>query len=345
MKRVGNLYSDICSYENACIAYDKAKKCKRYKPEVIEFEFNREANLVKAGASLKDMSYKPGGYKVFKVFEPKERIIMALPFRDRVVQHMVVNYIEPVFEKRFIYHSYACRKGKGVHEASDELARWIYNEMVLNGIRLYVAKFDIHHYFQSVDHEILKHQIERVLKDVELLEILSRIIDHNGIYPNGRGIPVGNLTSQLFANVYLNDLDHFVKETLREDKYIRYMDDFIIASDDVAHLHDITPVISEFVGDALNLSLNPKSGILCAKNGIDFVGYRHFADHKTIRKGAMRRMTRLLSDMENGYLDVAYFARSFESRIGSMRHADTFHLCNTYKEKALTYIQAADTVA
>lgn len=313
-------------------AYHKARKCKRYRPDVLEFEANREENLFRAIEVLKDGTYQPGEYRVFKVWEPKERIIMALPFFDRVIQHMIVNFIEPIFEKRFLFHSYACRKGKGVHEASKTLSRWLYRLEVLEGKKLYAIKGDIHHYFQSVDHEILKREIRRYISDKALLKILDRIIDHNGIFPPGVGIPVGNLTSQLFANVYLNKLDQFVKHDLKVKYYVRYMDDFIILSEDPSELRRLLIEIEDFLHRELRLELNPKTTILAAKNGINFVGYIHYADHKKIRKATIRRLKKLLRAFETGEIELEYFDRSIESRFGYMGHADTFQLIRDTRE-------------
>lgn len=326
MKTVKNLIDKICTFANALNAYRKARKCKRYRPEVLEFETNREENLFRAVEVLKNGTYRPGKYRVFKVWEPKERVIMALPFFDRVIQHMIVNYIEPIFEKRFLFHSYACRKGKGVHEASQTLSKWLYDLEVVKGKTIYAIKGDIHHYFQSVSHDILKAEIRRYISDKALLKILDRIIDHNGIFPPGVGIPVGNLTSQLFANVYLNKLDQFVKHTLKIHYYVRYMDDFIILSEDPAELRRILAEIEIFLRRELRLELNPKTTILAAKNGINFVGYIHFKDHKKIRKDAMRRLKKLLRAFETGEMELDAFDRSLTSRIGHMGHADTYNL-------------------
>lgn len=313
-------------------AYHKARKCKRYRPDVLEFEANREDNLFQAIEVLKDGTYQPGEYRVFKVWEPKERIIMALPFFDRVIQHMIVNFIEPIFEKRFLFHSYACRKGKGVHEASKTLSKWLYELEVVQGKKIYAIKGDIHHYFQSVSHDILKAEIRRYISDKALLKILDRIIDHNGIFPPGVGIPVRNLTSQLFANVYLNKLDQFVKHELKVKYYVRYMDDFIILSEDPAELRRLLAIIEEFLRRELRLELNPKTTILAAKNGINFVGYIHYKDHKKIRKDARRRLTKLLKAFETGEVELEYFDRSIESRFGHMEHADTYNYIRETKK-------------
>ena len=313
-------------------AYHKARKCKRYRPDVLEFEANREDNLFHAIEVLKDGTYQPGEYRVFKVWEPKERIIMALPFFDRVIQHMIVNFIEPIFEKRFLFHSYACRKGKGVHEASKTLSKWLYKLEVVQGKKIYAIKGDIHHYFQSISHDILKAEIRRYISDKALLKILDRIIDHNGIFLPGVGIPVGNLTSQLFANVYLNKLDQFVKHELKVKYYVRYMDDFIILSEDPAELRHLLAIIEEFLRRELRLELNPKTTILAAKNGINFVGYIHYKDHEKIRKDARRRLTKLLKAFETGEVEVEYFDRSIESRFGHMEHADAYNYIRETKK-------------
>jgi len=299
----------------------------------LRFERDREENLQRAMRELRELSYEPDKYRVFKVWEPKERIIMALPFYDRVVQHMIVNIIELIFERKFIYHSYACRKAKGVHKASDQLMKWLYKLEVIEGKSVYVIKADIHHYFQSINHDILKTEIRKYIKDKELLIIIDRIIDHNGIFEDGVGIPVGNLTSQLFANVYLNKLDMFIKCRLHADYYMRYMDDFIIISDDLNQLREWLEEIEIFLNTELKLELNPKTTILYAKNGVDFVGYRHWNSTKKVRKGAMRRMSKLIRSFSNGTITEEYFDKSFMSRIGSMKHADTYHLRNELLNK------------
>lgn len=332
MKTAKHILGAICTIKNAIKAYQKARKCKRYRPEVLKFEQNREENLARAIAAIRDGTYTPGRYFVFKVYEPKERLIMALPFFDRVVQHMIVNIIEPIFEKRFIFHSYACRKDRGAHEASKALAARLYELQIKQGKKIYAIKGDIHHYFQSIDHEILKKEIRRYISDKAVLKILDKIIDHNGIYPNGVGIPVGNLTSQLFANVYLNILDQYIKHELHASDYFRYMDDFIILSESPEELREMLKKIDKFVCVRLHLTLNPKTGIVAAKNGVDFVGYRHFPSFKIVRKGATRRIKKLIRAFETGEVDEELFDRSIESRLAHIEHADAWHLCADIRE-------------
>lgn len=333
MKTAKHILDEICTFKNVITAYKKARKCKRYRPTVLELETDREYNLLRVIEDIRNGTYRAGRYFVFKVFEPKERLIMALPFYDRVIQHAIVNIIEPIFEKRFVFHSYACRKDKGAHAASDTLSRWLYNLQVRQGKKIYAIKADIHHYFQSIDHEVLKAEVRRYISDKAVLKILDHIIDHNGIYPDGVGIPVGNLTSQLFANVYLNILDHYIKHTLGVRYYLRYMDDFIILGEDPAELREILEKIETFVNERLHLALNPKTTIIAAKNGVDFVGYRHFPSFRILRKGATRRIKKLLHAFKTGEVDEELFDRSMESRIGHARHADTFKLCEELREE------------
>ena len=333
MKTVKGLHEKMYTFDNANISFHKAAENKRFHEEVLAFSMSKEDELLRACEEVETLTYSQGPYTVFKVWEPKERIIMALPFFDRVIQHMIVNIIEPIFEKRFIFHSYACRKGKGAHEASDTLSKWLYELEVVQGKKIYAIKGDIHHYFQSVAHDVLKKEIRRYISDKALLKILDRIIDHNGIFPPGVGIPVGNLTSQLFANVYLNKLDQYVKHVLKMKYYVRYMDDFIILSEDPEELRHVLELIEEFLRRELKLELNPKTTILAAKNGINFVGYIHFKDHKRVRKDAMRRLKKLLKAFDTGEVELEDFDRSIESRFGHMKHADSYILIEETQEK------------
>ena len=208
MKRVGyttnqsgervTLVEAMADYANVQKAYNKARKCKRYRKDVLIFTKDKEGNLEEVRDDILNLSYEPSEYHYFKVFEPKERQIMALPFYDRVVQHAINNVLEPIFDKRFISQSYACRKGKGMHAASDTLQEWLYEWQKFHPDEpLYAIKADIHHYFQSIDHGILKAEIRKVIKDAGVLALLDKIIDHNGNMPEGVGIPVGNLTLSL----------------------------------------------------------------------------------------------------------------------------------------------------
>lgn len=238
MKTVKGLHEKMYTFDNANISFHKAAENKRFHEEVLAFSMSKEDELLRACEEVETLTYSQGPYTVFKVWEPKERLIMALPFYDRVVQHMIVNAIGPVFEERFYCHSYACREGKGMHAASNQLYKWLYELMVVQGLRIYAFKGDISKYFASIPHDGLKDENRRYIGDKKALYLMDNIIDRNGILPDGVGIPVGNLTSQLFANVYGNRLDKFIKHTLHIKYYVRYMDDFIILSTDLNQLKE-----------------------------------------------------------------------------------------------------------
>lgn len=310
---------------------------KRYTNEVLAFSMVKEEELLRATEEIQNLTYRQGEYKIFKVFEPKERLIMALPFYDRVVQHMICNAIQPVFENGFYYHSYACRSGKGMHAASDTLYQWMYETEVKQGLRMYAFKGDISKYFASIPHDKLKDENRRYIGDKKALMLMDDIIDHNGILPDGVGIPVGNLTSQLFANVYGNKLDKFCKHVLHIPYFVRYMDDFIILSDDLEQLKEWVKRIEEFLENEMLLHINPKSTILYAGNGIDFCGYIHYADHKKVRKSSIRKLKQDVKAYELGELPPEEFNRKYESRKGHLGHADTYHIAKAVEYKLLFY--------
>ena len=337
MKRIGRITNQsgervtlveaMADYANVQKAYNKARKCKRYRKDVLIFTKDKEENLETVRNDILGLSYEPSEYRYFKVYEPKERQIMALPFYDRVVQHAINNVLEPIFNQRFIFHSYACRKTKGMHAASDKLQAWLYEWQKFHPDQpLYAIKADIHHYFQSINHEILKAEIRKVIKDAGALVLIDRIINHNGQMPDGVGIPVGNLTSQLFANIYLNKLDQYIKHTLGAKDYMRYMDDFIILSPDKEQLRHWLADIERFLRDELKLELNPKTTILSAKNGIDFVGYKHRATHRKVRPDSVKRIKKTIKKYESGKITKEQLQKSIASWTGHAGHADSYNL-------------------
>jgi len=323
MKRHSDIYSKIYDFANLESAYRKARRGKRYFNEVMKYSENVEIELYNLHNHLVWKTYKQGNYRHFIVTEPKRRQISALPFRDRVAQHAINTMLEPLFDKRFYYHSYACREGKGTHRASAQLKQWLRN-MTFEGKPVYALKADISNYFATVDHEILKKLIRRVIKCPDTLWLCDLIIDSGS--EDGRGIPVGNLTSQLFANVYLDALDKFIKEDLCEKYYIRYMDDFVILSHDKRELKDTWRKIEGVLNDELKLKLNPKTCILNTKNGVDFCGYRHFTDYKRVRRRSVRAMYRKVAAFERGKISKENFLLSLKSWLGHIQHADTYSL-------------------
>lgn len=354
MKRIGHITNQsgervtlveaMADYANVQKAYNKAKKCKRYRKDVLLFTKDKEDNLETVRNDILGLSYEPSEYRYFKVYEPKERQIMALPFYDRVVQHAINNVLEPIFNQRFIFHSYACRKTKGMHAASDTLKEWLYEWQKFHPDQpLYAIKADIHHYFQSINHDVLKAEIRKVIKDAGALVLIDRIIDHNGQMPDGVGIPVGNLTSQLFANIYLNKLDQYIKHTLGAKYYMRYMDDFILLSPDKEQLRRWLEDIERFLRDELKLELNPKTTILAAKNGIDFVGYKHRATHRKVRPDSVKRIKKTIKKYESGKITKEQLQKSIASWTGHAGHADSYNLQKKVIALADAAIQRVET--
>jgi retron-type reverse transcriptase len=321
MKICRNLYPEICSFENLYLAARKAQRGKRFQPNVYEFNRNLEENLILLQKELEEKTWSPGQYRNFYIQESKRRMISAAPYQDRVVHHALCNVIEPLFEKTFIFDSYACRKGKGTHAAADR-----YTEFCRKAE--YALKCDISRYFPSISHDILYSQLEKRIGDQDALWLCSKIIyDFN---PTGYGIPIGNQTSQFFANVYLNDFDHWIKEKIRASFYIRYVDDFIILHDDKKWLHSLIPPIEEKLAE-LELKLHEKKrNVFPVSEGCDFMGYRIWRDHRRIRPSNGYRFQRRLKakarDYKKGLIDWGDAHSSIMTWIGHASHADTWGL-------------------
>jgi retron-type reverse transcriptase len=345
MKRISGIYPKIYDFENLYEAYLSARKNKRYRDDVLKFSANLEENLITLQNELIWHTYEVGEYREFLISEPKKRLIMALPFRDRVVQLAIYSQLNPLLDKRYISASYACRKGKGSHAAADKLQYWLCKSGRQN-TRLYALKMDISKYFYRVDHAVLLQIIERIIKDKELLELLKLIInsenDKFGLPlsadmadpgETGRlpdiGMPIGNLTSQMFANLYLNELDKYAKQTLHISRYIRYMDDIIILHSDKNYLADVWQKIETFLGERLHLALNRKTSIRPVKDGIEFVGYRIWATHRKLRKSSSKKLKRGLKHIQHAYslgADIANARNALSSYLGIMKHFNSYSL-------------------
>ena len=265
MKRAGNLYWKIAEIENLELAFWKAQRGKSGKCEVKKFRENLHSNLLSIRNEFLDANVTLGNYHYFTVYDPKERIICAADFRERIIQHAVVNICEPYFEKYQIFDSYACRKGKGVDAC---LARTLHFCRKFQ----WFLKLDIHKYFDSINHKILLNILNRRFKDPDLLNFFSRLIDTYEVSADC-GLPIGNLLSQYFANLYLGILDHELKDARKVPGYVRYMDDFIIFADSKKDLKDIKIKTEEIVRGWLKLDLNPA---LCNRtiHGIPFLSYK-----------------------------------------------------------------------
>jgi RNA-directed DNA polymerase len=284
----GKVFKQITSFKNLLRSYYQARRNKRTRTKLLKFELNFEDRLIDIGKQIEDGSYRPKQYHQFQVYEPKLRQISAPALIDRVAHHAIVNVIEPVIDRRFTDHTFACRKGKGGHLCL--LKTTVYYKKIAKKYKIFYAlKCDIKSYFSNIDHRNLINFLAQSIKCIKTLKLLTIII---GSYQDshGKGIPIGNLTSQLFANVYLHPLDVFVTQKLNEKNYFRYMDDFVVISADKNYLIDLRTKIKNFLEQELKLQLHPKkSNIFRADRGLDFVGFMIKPTGVTKRKKTLRR--------------------------------------------------------
>ncbi|MDD3757716.1 MAG: reverse transcriptase/maturase family protein [Advenella sp.] len=278
MRRIGNLFEQTFTRRALYDAYLDARKRKRGKRSCFVFEKNLSANIEFLHNGLMNGTYKAKPYYQFYVYEPKKRLISAPAFRDRVVQHAIYNVIRPIFDRKFIDHSYACRLGKGTHSASD----YVHNALQASDKDSYVLQLDIRRYYYSLDREILRAQIEKVIKDKRMVDLVMSFAVTN----EPLGAPIGNLLSQLFGLIYLNPLDHFVKRELKVKHYARYVDDFVLIGIAREQAIEYKARVIEFLDAKLHLSLS-KSSIHKVSKGINFVGFRTWKSKRFVRKRAL----------------------------------------------------------
>lgn len=326
-KTAKNLWDKILDWDNLVLAAREASRGKRYYAEVMRFNASLEENLLNIRERLITGRWFPGPFRQFDVYEPKLRHIHAPAFEDRVVHHALVQQAGQFFEKRFIDQSFACRVGKGTHAASLYLTKSLRSATKIFD-NVFVLKADISKYFNSIDHEILIKIISRIIGDKFVIDLISRIITNNDCIIGTKGLPLGALTSQLFANAYLDQLDHYVKDSMRMRFYLRYMDDFVILHNSKKELWEILSKIRLFLQNELKLSLNHKTRVFPANHGIDFVGYRHWHDHTLPRKRntkkARRTFRKLTRDYAIGKIDLEYVRPRVASFCGMMRHCDGY---------------------
>lgn len=325
-KTYKNLFIPALTFSSLLEAHYSARKGKRYKKDVIEFEMNLEGNLIDLYLDLKNKTYVPGKHKEFTVYEPKKRLIKAAPYRDRIVhQWYVKNFIIPVFAKTFIYDSYACIEGKGMHSSAYRVQEFI-RSAEYNWERPYVVKGDIKSYFFSIKHEMLYGLIEKRIKDPDVLWLTKVILSST----ENPGIPVGSYTSQWFANIVLHELDMLVKHELKVRRYVRYMDDWVLILENKEDAQRALEIITKFVNKELGLKLNPKTQIFPSKNGINFCGYKIWPTHMKIRDDSKKRMKRKLKAYQrkykNGEMTLEQITRSINSWLGYANHADSYRL-------------------
>jgi len=339
MKRYGNLWQDIIGFGNLLSAAKLTQQGKRFRPNVLDFNYNLEEELFKIQEELISKTYLPGTYRTFEIVEPKRRMISAAPYRDRVVHHALCKIIVPIFERTFIHHSYANRLGFGTHRALRKFTEYTRSSR-------YILQCDIKKYFPSIDHEILKQLVRRKIKCPDTLWLIDTVINNSNpqesvieYFPGDnlllplsrrRGLPIGNLSSQFFANVYLNGFDHFVREQLKISKYLRYVDDFAFCSDDYGLLQDTRLAVEEYLA-SLRLKIHPiKSQLFETKEGANFLGFRVFPETIRVRQENLRRGRRRLKNFQKAYanneIEIEKLARSMQSWIAHLEHGNTWKL-------------------
>jgi len=321
MRRAGNLIERIADPDNLRLAFWKTSRGKRGKATVLRFRGNLDAELRGLREGLLSGTVEWGPYHTFMIHDPKERMICAAPLRDRVAHHAIMNVAEPVFEAYQIHDSYACRKAKGLDGALRRAAAFARR----GG---WFLKLDIRKYFDSIDHETLKRLLRRRLKDGTVLALFDAIIDSYNTSA-GRGVPIGNLTSQFFANHYLAVLDHHVKETLGCRRYVRYMDDFIVWDSDRRRLRQVRGHLDQFVRRRLRLELRPVCLNRCDR-GMTFLGYRVYPHRVGLARRSRRRfqqkLRRYYENYEEGQWGERQTARHVEPLLSFVRRADSVGL-------------------
>lgn len=344
MKTIRNLYEQIYDFENLYQAYLSARKCKRYREQVLAFTANLEENLIQLQNELIFQTYKVGRYHEFYVYEPKKRLIMALPFRDRVVQWAIYRVVNPVFARSYITDSYACIPGRGAHAAVQRLQYWLRLAGSRTG-KYYFLKMDVSKFFYRVSHEAILKILSRKISDGRLMWLLRTIIESEdtafglplGYIDVGNaprlydvGMPIGNLTSQMLANIYMNEVDQFCKRKLRIHFYMRYMDDMLILSDSKEKLHRYKELVEQFLNEQLRLNLNNKTAIRPVTLGIDFCGFKVWADHIKLRKSTALKMKRRLKYVKGQYsrglLPLEKANETLNSYMGLMQHCNSYRL-------------------
>ena len=338
VKNYNNLYEQIYSMNNLIISWRKARDGKTKKSYVIEFELSLIKNILKLQKELEFQTYQPKPLKTFILRDPKTRKISKSDFKDRIVHHALIRVIEPIFDKTFIYDSCANRIGKGNLFAikrfynfmkkvsrNGKLNGWFNN----NQIKGYCLKADIKQYFDTVDHDLLLNIIKRKITDKSIICLIELILNNFNSKIRGKGMPLGNLTSQFFANVYLNELDYFIKHNLKAKYYIRYVDDFVILHNSKEQLETWKYEIDLFSRKKLHLELHPeKSKVIPLSKGLDFVGFRNFYYYKLLRKRNIKKMLSKINIYKKEEISKENILETFQGWNAYAKLANSYKLRN-----------------
>ena len=312
-------YEEIISLENLLTAWQEFLPGKKKKRDVQEFGARLTDNILQLHEELANFTYIHGPYKAFNISDPKPRNIHKATVRDRVLHHAIYRKLYPFFEKVFIADSYSCQIGKGTHRAIIRFNKFYLQASKNNRRTVWVLKCDIRKFFASIDHKILLEILAGYISDKDILWLLKRVIESFNFQTDGKGLPLGNLTSQLFCNVYMNEFDQFVKHKLKTKYYVRYADDFVFLADSKGLLLSLMPQVGEFLEERLKLSLHPdKVFIKTLASGVDFLGWINFPYHKVLRNVTKRRMFKGIRNRPKN--------ETLQSYLGLIRHGDSFEL-------------------
>ena len=347
MKIYKNLFNDIISAENLFSAWDKFKNGKRNKNDVQRFEWNLEENVFRLYRELKNKNYKHSSYASFNISDPKPRNISKAQARDRILHHAIFQILNPIFEAGFISASFSCRVGYGTHKGVQSLQNTIRKTSKNGKVSCFILKCDVKKFFDTIDHDILLAILKRKIKDDDTIWLLKQIISsfssNYSLLGIEKGVPIGNLTSQLFANVYMNEFDIFIKQKLKVKYYLRYTDDFIIISQDKDYLAKLIPQIVSFLQDELRLKIHEeKTTIQKTSQGVDFLGYVVFNKYKLVRTKTRKRISRKFKmKIENyieGKISKNSLSQSLQSYLGFLCHGESFRIEETFKKNFLKSI-------
>jgi retron-type reverse transcriptase len=315
-----HMYYNIISIENLLEAWKEFLKGKRAKKDVQEFQYQLSDNILALYFDLKNKTYKHGGYYAFNISDPKPRSIHKASVRDRLLHHAIYRQLYPLFDPTFIFDSYSCRKFRGTHRALKRFKDFSNIVSKNNTKTCWILKCDVRKFFASIDQKLLVVIVKKYIKDEDVIWLLERVIQSFKSTGIGKGMPLGNLTSQLLVNVYMNEFDQFMKHELRVMYYIRYADDFVIMSTDKKYLLDILKEIHVFLQSKLLLSLHPnKISIKTLSSGVDFLGWVHFFNHRVLRTATKKRMMRNMI-MKSKKQEI------IQSYLGMLKHGNTYKL-------------------
>jgi retron-type reverse transcriptase len=313
-------YDNIISVENLLKAWKEFKRGKSKRKDVLEFEINLMDNVFSLHRDLKNKTYKHGEYEAFNISDPKPRNIHKAMVRDRLLHHAVYRKLYFFFDKKFITDSYSCRKRKGTHRAINRFREYERKGSKNHTKTVWVLKCDISKFFASIDHKILIEILKENIEDEDIIWLLSQIIESFNSTRKGVGLPLGNLTSQLLVNIYMNKFDQFMKHKIKVKYYIRYADDFVVLSQNREYLKNILLEMKEFLQNELKLEMHPnKVSIKTFSSGVDYLGWVHFSKHRVLRTATKRRMFKRIIETEGK-------RETTQSYLGLLSHGDTYKL-------------------